>query len=242
MSAHGGPNIVEDGLVLALDAANVKSYPGSGTTWFDLSGRGNHCSLFNSPTFSTKSNGCLNFSTNQYGTISSLFDMNFDSNFTISMWFSPFSTLTGSIDVRQSLWSYNVASGLGIEIGNFTNGCAANGQGTDGRRFLIHRQGACFSNISNTFQFSQNEQLNFTYTRNSSRNGKFYKNGFNISSVNDDTSFVFSTPTSIDIARRAAPITQYFNGDIYYISYYNRTLSAQEILQNYNATKGRYGL
>jgi len=40
MSTSGGPNIVEDGLVLSLDAANTKSYPGSGTTWYDLSGNG----------------------------------------------------------------------------------------------------------------------------------------------------------------------------------------------------------
>ena len=40
-----GPNIVEEGLVLALDAANVKSYPGSGTTWYDLSGNGRNFTL-----------------------------------------------------------------------------------------------------------------------------------------------------------------------------------------------------
>ena len=40
-AAAVGPNVVEDGLVLALDAGNTKSYPGSGTTWTDLSGNGN---------------------------------------------------------------------------------------------------------------------------------------------------------------------------------------------------------
>ena len=39
MACHGGPDIVEDNLVLCLDAANTKSYPGSGTTWTDISGK-----------------------------------------------------------------------------------------------------------------------------------------------------------------------------------------------------------
>ena len=48
-----GPNIVTSGLVLSLDAANTKSYPGSGTTWFDISGNNNHFTLFNSPTYNS---------------------------------------------------------------------------------------------------------------------------------------------------------------------------------------------
>ena len=51
------PAIVTGGLVLNLDAGNPSSYPGSGTTWTDLSGNGNHGTLFNSPTFTSSSNG-----------------------------------------------------------------------------------------------------------------------------------------------------------------------------------------
>lgn len=57
MAAHGGPNIVEDGLVLYLDAANKKSYPGSGTVWKDLSGNGNDGTLTNGPTFGSTNLG-----------------------------------------------------------------------------------------------------------------------------------------------------------------------------------------
>ena len=42
MGVNYNPKIVTDGLVLCLDAANKRSYPGSGSTWNDLSGRGNH--------------------------------------------------------------------------------------------------------------------------------------------------------------------------------------------------------
>ena len=53
MALSHSPKIVTDGLVLCLDAANRKSYPGSGTTWFDLSGRGNHGTLINGPTYNS---------------------------------------------------------------------------------------------------------------------------------------------------------------------------------------------
>lgn len=52
MSAFAGPNLVTSGLILCLDAANPKSYPGSGTNFFDLSGRGNNHTLIGSPTWS----------------------------------------------------------------------------------------------------------------------------------------------------------------------------------------------
>jgi hypothetical protein len=55
MAAAAGPDIVNSGLVLALDAANPKSYPGSGATWYDLSGNGKHHTLANSPTYSANS-------------------------------------------------------------------------------------------------------------------------------------------------------------------------------------------
>jgi len=242
MATHYNPKIVDNGLVLYLDAANPRSYPGTGTAWTDLSGNGNNCNLFNSPIFSSKSKGCFTFSTNQYGTLVSANNFNFSIGFTISIWFSPFSALTGFNDIRQSLYSGNTGSSFAIELGNFTNGCAANGQGTDGRRFLIHRQGSCFSNISSPFQFSTNDQLNFTYTRNAGGVGTFYVNGNIISSINDETSFTFTSPISIDIARRATNSSQYFNGDIYLINKYNRALSEAEVLQNFNATRGRFGL
>jgi hypothetical protein len=57
--------LITDGLVLYLDAAKAASYPGSGSTWYDLSGSGNNMTLYNSPTFTSN---VLEFNgTNQYG-------------------------------------------------------------------------------------------------------------------------------------------------------------------------------
>ena len=59
MAASSGPDIVDSGLVLALDAADRNSYPGSGTTWTDLSGRGNNGTLTNGPTYSSVNGGSI---------------------------------------------------------------------------------------------------------------------------------------------------------------------------------------
>ncbi len=67
MSVYGGPDIVTNGLVLHLDAANSKSYLGSGTTWNDLSGNGNNATLTNGPSFSNSNRGSIVFDgTNDY--------------------------------------------------------------------------------------------------------------------------------------------------------------------------------
>ena len=58
---HGGKPIVTDGLVLCLDAANPKSYPGSGTTWTDLSGNGNNGTLVNGVGYNSDNGGSLSF-------------------------------------------------------------------------------------------------------------------------------------------------------------------------------------
>ena len=61
MSTRYNPSIVRDGLVLYFDAANTKSYPGSGTTWYDLSGNERHGTLINEPTFQSHNLGCFQF-------------------------------------------------------------------------------------------------------------------------------------------------------------------------------------
>ena len=58
MGLSHSPRIVTDGLVFCLDAANIRSYPGTGTTWTDLKG-GNEGTLTNGPTFSSDNAGSI---------------------------------------------------------------------------------------------------------------------------------------------------------------------------------------
>ena len=56
---NNSKQIVRSGLVLHLDAARPASYPGSGTTWTDLSGQGNNGTLTNGPTYSSANGGSI---------------------------------------------------------------------------------------------------------------------------------------------------------------------------------------
>tara|TARA_R110002050_G_scaffold135870_1_gene258924 strand:+ start:865 stop:1566 length:702 start_codon:yes stop_codon:yes gene_type:complete len=69
MGTFAGPDIVTDGLVLSLDAASTRSYPGTGTTWYDLSGNGNDHTIVNAPTFA---NGAFTLDQTQGFTLNSM--------------------------------------------------------------------------------------------------------------------------------------------------------------------------
>ena len=86
IAAETGNNIQTDGLIFYLDAAYKKSYPGSGTTWSDLSSSGNHGTLTNDPTFNT--NGYFDFDgSNDHTTISSSNDFAYGTgDFTWELW------------------------------------------------------------------------------------------------------------------------------------------------------------
>jgi uncharacterized delta-60 repeat protein len=88
MPTHYGPKVVTDGLVLALDAADRISYPGSGTTWTDLSGRGNTGTLTNGPTYSSNNLGALNFDgIDDYSALTSNYTLS--AGWTLSFWGNP---------------------------------------------------------------------------------------------------------------------------------------------------------
>ena len=104
MALAHSPHIVRDCLVLYLDAANTKSYPGSGTAMTDMSGKGNHGTLTNGPTFSSDNNGSIVLDgTNDY--ISTI-NLSSFTTFTIQMWIFD-SRSSGSMDIL----TYNGDSG-----------------------------------------------------------------------------------------------------------------------------------
>ncbi len=87
-----GPNIITNGLILELDAANRKSYPGSGTTWTDLSGNGNTGTLTNGPTFSSANGGSIVFDgVDDYVNCGNASSLNFErtNSFSFCFWIYP---------------------------------------------------------------------------------------------------------------------------------------------------------
>ena len=89
MSIFYNPKTIVDGLVLALDAGNIKSYPGSGTTWTDIIGRGNTGTLTNSPTYSSQNGGSIVFNgvNNYVENLAPNLGISGDTSVTLSCWF-----------------------------------------------------------------------------------------------------------------------------------------------------------
>ena len=129
MGVFAGPNVVEDGLMLYLDAADQKSYPGSGTTWFDLRGNGRHATLKNSsaglPSHSTNNKGYFDFTPNgSYATVphdSEIASAAFDDswNFTIGGWLNIHSFINYGtlINKADSGWYSESTNGICVDAG-----------------------------------------------------------------------------------------------------------------------------
>ena len=230
MALSHSPQISLNGLVLCLDAGNTKSYPGSGTTWTDLSGRSNSGTLTSGPTYSNANGGSIVFDgVDDYVTCGDPSSLNFGTgNFTIS-----FIVYTTAYGFQGG--SY-VGKGNGTTIGFDFRDSAFFVYGTSGEIAV-----ASFSATLNVW-----EHHTIVYDSSSSPYVKLYKNGAysgasysntsaNISSINT------TQPFRIGLSVAGGP-TRYFNGRMPLVQAYNRALSAAEISQNFNATRGRYGV
>jgi hypothetical protein len=223
MSVQGGPDIVTDGLIMHLDAANNRSYPGSGTLWGDLSGNGNLMGIETGTTFNSANGG--NFILNGInarlaaGYSNSI---NSTTNFvSISSWFK-FNALPSSevaIIDRANSWRLGFVPGaarcLVKTLGGIDGWTGAND--------------FAYSFLTNTWY-----HITMTYDGSNMRiylNSELTKTATVTGTIKTDTSYTFMGFVS-------SPM----NGNIATCLVYNTALSTKEIRQNYHATKGRYGL
>lgn len=218
-------SIVRDGLVLHLDAANKKSYPGSGNVWNDLSGNGNNAALNNGPVFSDTNSGIFSLDGNN--------DWIDCGNASI---FSP-PLLTASIMVRCSSFStrpHLFGRGSGT-AGNFYMVIETNGT------FRFYNDiGANWAIAANTPAFSLNTWTYVTVTHDGSFSRIFYNDAQQVSAARSGNlrNWQSNTLQIGSIGSGASLI----NGDVAFAQLYNRALTAQEIQQNFNALRGRYGI
>ena len=219
------PRVVTNGLQVYLDAANSRSYSGSGNTWYDLLGRINF-TLQNSPPFLANSaGGSIGFTTSSNHWASSSTSLSLMTRFTVEVWHYYTGVLTGSAPciVTEFYYgsngqiNYNLGGGIGLKIGYYNGGW----------------------NESSIYPLSANNWYHISGTYDGA-NLRLYVNG-----VNQVTTANTGTPTAntggIRLMRRWDS-DEYWGGHLSTVKIYNRALSAQEVLQNYNATKKRYGL
>lgn len=226
------PSIVTSGLVLFLDAGNTTSYPGSGTTWTDLSGNSNNGTLTNGPTYSSSYGGGLVFDgVNDYVTLNPVIQ-NF-SAFTILSWARP----TGNLSA-----SYNGIMFQGQEAYPKTDSQAFS--------FFVNTRlgsggGYGWAETRYTMPISVNTTYMFGVTATSTQTVQ-YINDAAQSTTNYSTISNFNSTRAFQIGKSVAYpgvlSTNYFTGSIFNMMVYNRALTETEISQNFNAIRGRYGV
>jgi hypothetical protein len=254
MTNEAGPNIVYNGLVLYLDAANSRSYPGTGATWTDLSGNLQNFTLYNSPTFSSNNGGEILFSgTNDYARIrnSSSIDL-LSSNGTVEIWFRSIGGTLGGNYAR--LISFSNETGTGSDttstqgvLNDFINYfCLVQNQTT--QRLAVwykdNPQGFGSSTPVNTNNYF-NAVISWS-TNGASMTFNFYLNGVVANTTTVTQSGYNADASTITLGQNAngalsAP-SENSSCAFSSVKMYNRSLLASEILQNYAALKGRYGL
>jgi hypothetical protein len=217
--------IVTDGLVLALDAANPKSYPGSGTTWTDLSGNGNNGTLVNGPTFDSANKGSIVFDgTNDRTDIANSSTINITG-----------SNITLCALVNPSLFKQAMA----FVHKNFQYTIAFYGNASSGTITYADSSNWSYANFGQHGNFLPNKWYYIVATKNSSNIVTIYANNTVIISKSFGSS-ITSTGNLLNVGNYST--NYYFDGKISHCKIYNKTLTASEINQNFNALRGRYGI
>jgi hypothetical protein len=212
-------------LVLYLDAANTRSYISGSTTWSDLSRSGNNGTLTNGPTFNSGNGGSIVFDgTNDYALINGF---NLLAPLTISSWI---------YKTSHKIWT-SILDRYGNEnLDSVSLGFDSN----DGQRLMYQwNNSPPFSNrvIGNTI--INTNQWYYVCVTATSTTADFYVNSvFDVSRSVGQVSQTGNFYVGVNLAGG----DEYYAGRIANLQVYNRALSSTEILQNYNATKTRFGL
>jgi hypothetical protein len=228
MAGTVAPNVVTDGLVLYVDAANTKSYVSGSTTWVDMAA-GNNGTLINGPTYSSANGGSIVFDgSNDYVSLGNNLDQN------------------GPLTIMSWIYTTTVNSGARAIISN----CNVGGNQQDYVLEINRTAGKVGAFWGDVLLLVSNQLLviNQWYYVGFVRSGSTSNWTLNlyINETNDSTTTTSVNPnatnTSTSIGRAGDFPSQYFSGRISNTQIYNRALSATEVLQNYNATKTRFGL
>jgi hypothetical protein len=234
---------VTNGLVLSLDAADKNSYIGSGTIWTDLSGNNRTGSLTNTPTFSTTNGGLFSFATNDYVNFGNVLDNDGNSAMSISLWFKTTSVVNGA----QTLAGKTIIASpfTGYQFGLNTSTAAAGDIGKVGIVIVSSTTQIMRKLTTGTYNDGIWHNGVFTYDGSKTRAGMLlYIDGAQPSQGTSDSTSITNTVSNVanyQIGARDGA-NQPFYGDIALTMYYSRVLSANEITQNYNAQKSRFGL
>ena len=234
MSLGHGAKIVTDGLVLCLDAANTKSYSGSGTTWSDVSGNAYNASIVGSVSHTTENLGCFNMNgsqTSDYITlpVSALNNLSDGTYWSLEFW------------IRLDATPSSAAP-------TYFNSMAT----TSDNNYYIARQADSkitpfneSKNSGSDISYSAGEKLLLTIVHKGSsqdyyKNGVFSGNYTAGNNVKSTEGWVLNQEQDSVLGGFAS--NQAADMGCYSIRLYNKSLSSSEVQQNFNALRGRFGL
>lgn len=217
--------IVTGNLIGWFDAAQIRSYPRSGSTWTDLSSTGRNITLYNSPTFSTSNGGILEFDGTNYGESAEITGSPI-SSWSMQIWIN-------SNNITGAPIYYPMANGVSA-IGTYFGGTFSQANGNEWGYFDGNTPN--FQRPSPSLAINTWYLLTATWDNNTT-------SGISLNGAAKTTLAAGNTSnlTRYIIAQRGDGAWK-FNGKISTAFIYNKVLSDAEILQNYNATKSRFGL
>lgn len=237
------PGLITDGLVLHLDAGNYASYPASGTAMFDMSGFGNNATLTNGPTYSRDNGGAI--------VLDGVDDVI-------------------SVTENFGMTPPNLTFEIAFKINSTTN--SAYGGASTADQFIVFRQNTrisyydaymlSYSETNSSLTLSQTTAAGTPYLITSASNALLVGNNVIVSGVYKDSTMElyingalsvsgskgtldYGTNHTLKIGRANATGSSWdsvTNGNIYSFKFYNRALGPEEVRQNFNATRARFGL
>ena len=236
MSLIHSPNISRNGLILHHDTANLKSYPGSGTTIIDLSGKGNGGSFSGSPVFDANNKGSIAFTSNGYIVLpvcSQLFPLVYH---TLEAWVKSPGVGAG----MATSGVFGITYGLIVQLvpsGYVSYYAYTTDSGGSPTLFAINSS----PSVINVFD---NKWHHVVCTRDTSLVSIYIDGQLMTTGANGGTwsgSNIWSAMNGV-IGKNPNNSTYFANGNIGNCKIYNRALSAAEITQNFEALRGRYGV
>lgn len=235
-----GAPVVDSSLVLWLDAGQYASYPETGSTWTDLSGRGNHGTLVSSPSFNISGYFNFNYTALSQISVGSTSDLQFLNRnpYTLEAWVYPTrnpgtNNWTGIVD-RESL--FPAVGGVRDGYNLFFLGSATTTTYFTTERFTSGLGTAVSYTIDQSLSVNAWQHIVATYDGTTLR---LYHNGSSVGTPATSTGNISNNVKSLNIAVRG---NNFFDGNISNIRIYNKTLTVEEINKNFNALRGRYNI
>ena len=229
-STSHGPRIVTNGLVLCLDAANTRSYPGSGEIWKDINNYGYNGTLVNGPTFSTEGKGCIVFDgVNDY-LVRSDASLQTYTTITANIWMYVLSDTNFQTYFAYKADHGGLTAGWGVRRWQPpTSNIYQYWGGTGNSGIKLYKNGILAASTNNISGLVEGYDILNSWCM--------------VTLVATNVSLWHPNSSNFTLGVRSDDISQSkTNYKVGYFSLYNRELSSTEVLQNYNALKARYGL